>query len=69
MREMRNCCCFCHKKSEEKGLLGRLRRRRSDAIKTDVKEKGLEGVCWISLAQNSDNCRAAERIIMNLRGT
>jgi len=55
MGEMRNCCSFVQKKLEAKRPPGRARLRWKDAIKVDVKYKGLEGVYWVNLAQDSDN--------------
>ena len=57
MGEMRNFCNFDQKKPEAKGPLGRPRRSLKDTIKMGVKDRGLEGVYWINLAQDSDNCR------------
>jgi len=55
MGEVRDCSSFGQKNPEEKGPLGRPRRRWKDAIKVDVKGKGLEDVYWINLIQDSDN--------------
>jgi hypothetical protein len=41
-------------KSEEKVPLGRLRRRRVNNIKTDVRKIGWDGMDWIDLAQDRD---------------
>jgi hypothetical protein len=49
---------FWSEKARRKGPLGRPRRRWKIAIKVDVKDKGLEGVYWINLAQDCDNCWA-----------
>jgi hypothetical protein len=41
--------------AEEKGPLGRLRRRWVDNIKIYLREIGWDGVDWIDLAQDRDN--------------
>jgi hypothetical protein len=38
-----------------------------DNIKTDLKEKGLDVMDWIDLAQNRDKWRALVNRIMNLQ--
>lgn len=38
-------------KTKVSKLLGRLRRRRADVIKSGLKEMGWEGVAWIHVAQ------------------
>jgi hypothetical protein len=45
-------------KPEGKRPLGRPRRRRVDNIKMDLREIGWDGMDWIDLAQNRDQCRA-----------
>jgi hypothetical protein len=44
-------------KQEEKRPLGRPR-LRWDNIRMDIREVGWEGVDWMLLAQNKDQCRA-----------
>ena len=52
-----------------KRLLGRLRRRREDNIRTDVKAAaGLwKGMNWIDLAQDTDKCWAVVNTVMNIQ--
>jgi len=38
-----------------------------DNIKIDLREKGLEGVDWIHLAQDRDQWRAVVNMAINLR--
>jgi hypothetical protein len=52
---------------EGKRPLGRPRRRWVDNIKMDLKEIGWDGINWIDLTQNRDQCRALMNTIMNLR--
>jgi hypothetical protein len=47
--------------------LGRPRRRWVDNIKIDLREVGWDGLDWIDLAQNMDQCGALVNTIMNLR--
>ena len=55
------------RKPEEKGPLGRLRRRWEGNIKMDLKEVGCESMDWIELAQDKESCRALLNAVMNLR--
>jgi hypothetical protein len=52
-------------KSEEKRPLGRLRRRRVDIIKMDLREIGWGVTVWIDLAQDRDQWRALVNTVMN----
>jgi hypothetical protein len=45
-------------KPEGKRPLGRPRRRWVDNIKMDLRERGWDGVDWIDMAQDRDQCRA-----------
>jgi hypothetical protein len=49
MGEKRNACRILVGKPEGKRPLGRSRRRWVDNIKTDLREIGLDGMCWIRL--------------------
>jgi len=53
-------------KSEEKGPLGRRRRRWEDNIKMDLREVGGVGD-WIELVQDRARWRALVNTVMNLR--
>jgi hypothetical protein len=52
---------------EGKRPLGRPRRRWEDNIKLDLREIGIDGVNWISLAQNGVQWRAFVNTVMDLR--
>jgi hypothetical protein len=54
-------------KPQGKKLLGRPRRKWVENIKMDLKERGLEGVDWISVARKRDQWRALVNTVMNLR--
>jgi hypothetical protein len=54
-------------KPEGKRPLGRARRRWVDNIKMDLRETGWDGIDWIVLAQDRDQCRALVNTVMNLR--
>jgi hypothetical protein len=47
--------------------LGRLRQRWVDNIRMDLGEIGWDGVDWIDVAEDSDQLRALENTVMNLR--
>jgi len=47
--------------------LGRCRRRWENNMRMDVRGRGWESMCWIHLAQNTDQWRAAVITVMNLR--
>ena len=54
-------------KPEEKGPIGRPRRRWDDNIKMDLQEVGCGGMDWIELAHDRDRWQALVNAIMNLR--
>jgi hypothetical protein len=47
--------------------LGRPRRRWVDNIKMDLRNIGWDGMDWIDLTQDRDQCRALVNTVMNLR--
>jgi hypothetical protein len=53
-------------KPEEKSPLGRPRLRWVDNIKTDLRERGWDGMDWIDLAQDRDQWRTLVNTVMNL---
>jgi 3-oxoacyl-ACP reductase-like protein len=53
-------------KTEEKGPLGRPRRRWEDNIKMDLHEVGCGGMDWIGLAQDRDRWRELVNPMINL---
>jgi hypothetical protein len=52
---------------ERKRPLGRPRRRCVGNIKMDFREIGWDGMDWIDLVQDRDQCRALVNAVMNLR--
>jgi 3-oxoacyl-ACP reductase-like protein len=54
-------------KHEEKGPLGRPRRRWEDNIKMDLMEVGCGVMAWIGLAHDRDRRRELVNAVMNLR--
>jgi hypothetical protein len=54
-------------KPEEKRPLGRPRRRWVDNIKPDLREIAWGDMDWIDLAQDRDQWRALENMVMNLQ--
>jgi hypothetical protein len=52
---------------EGKRPLGRPRLRCVDKIKMDLREIGWDGMNWIDLAQDRDQCGALVNAVMNLR--
>jgi hypothetical protein len=52
---------------EGKRPLGRQRSRWVDNIKMDLREIGWDGVEWIDMAQDRDQCRALVNTELNLR--
>jgi hypothetical protein len=52
---------------ESKGPLGRPRRKWEDNIKMDLRERGIDMVNWIWLAQDRVQRRAFMNTVMNLR--
>jgi hypothetical protein len=67
MGEKRNAYRILVGNPEGKRPLGRPRRGWVDNIKMDLREIGWDGGDWIDLAQDSDQCRALVRAVMNLR--
>jgi hypothetical protein len=53
--------------SQKKESLGRPRRRWVDNITIDHREIGWDGLDWIDLAQNRNQCGVFVNTIMNLR--
>jgi hypothetical protein len=53
-------------KPEEKGSLGRHRRRWEDNIKIDLQEVGSEGMNWVELALDRDRWWALVNVVMNI---
>jgi hypothetical protein len=53
-------------KPEGNKPLGRLRRRREDSIKMNLREIGWGGMDWIHLAQDRDPWRALVNMVVNL---
>jgi hypothetical protein len=51
---------------EEKGSLGRSRRRRDDGIRMDLREISWGSVEWIHLAEDRDRWRAFVSTVMKL---
>jgi hypothetical protein len=56
-------------KPEGNRPLGRVRRRRVDNIKMDLRDKRWGGMDWIDLAQDGDQWRTVVNTIMNFRVT
>jgi hypothetical protein len=54
VEKMRNGYSILVGKPEGKRPLGRLRHRREDNIKMDLRQIGWEGVDWIQLVQHGD---------------
>jgi hypothetical protein len=55
------------RKPEGKRPLGRPRHRWEDNIKLDLREKGINGVNWIQLAQGRVQWWAFVNVVMNLQ--
>jgi hypothetical protein len=66
MGERRNAYRIFVGKPEEKGQLGRPRRRWEDNIRMDLRKIRWGGMDWIDLAQDRDQWRALVNTIMNL---
>jgi hypothetical protein len=64
--EKRNVYRIFVGKPEGKRPLGRLRRRRADDIKMDLREIGWNNMDWIDLAQDRDSWKALVDTIMNV---
>jgi hypothetical protein len=54
-------------KPEGKRALGRLRPRRENNIKMDLKELDFVGMDWIELSHGRESWRALVNAVMNLR--
>jgi hypothetical protein len=67
MGEKRNAYRILAGKPEGKTPLGRARRRWVDNIKMNLREIGWDGMDWLDLVQNRDQCRALVNTVMNLR--
>jgi hypothetical protein len=67
MGETRNACRILVGEPEGKRPLGRPRRRWVDNNKMDLTEIGWDGMDWIEVAQDRDQCRALVNTMMNLR--
>jgi hypothetical protein len=67
MEEKRNAYRILVAKPEGRRPLGRPRRRWVDNIKIDLRERELDGVDSIDLAQDRDQWRALVNTVMNLR--
>jgi hypothetical protein len=67
IREKRNAYRLLVGKTEEKGPLGRPRRRWIDNIKMGLLEIGVNVVDWVGLAQDRYRWRALVNAVMNLR--
>jgi hypothetical protein len=65
--EKRNAYKIFVGKPEGKRSPGRQRRRWVDNIKMDLRGIGWNGMDWIDLAQDMNQCRALVNTVMNLR--
>jgi hypothetical protein len=68
MEAKRNAYGILVGKPEGKRLLGRPRRRWVDNIKMDLSGIGWNGMDWIDLAQNRDQCRALVNTVVHNSG-
>jgi hypothetical protein len=64
---MRNVYNILVRKSEGKRPFGRLKHRREDNIRMDLRELGWEGVDDIHLAQDRDQWWTLPKMVMNLQ--
>jgi hypothetical protein len=67
MGEMRNAYKILVGKPGTKRPLGGSRRRWENNIRMDLREIGWEGVDWMHLAEDRDQCRAVVNTVMNRR--
>jgi hypothetical protein len=65
--EKRNVYRIFVGKPEGKRPLGRLRLRWVDNTKIDLTQIGWDGVDWIDMPQERDQCRALVNTVMKLR--
>jgi hypothetical protein len=65
--EKRNAYRILMGKPERKRRLGRPKRRWVDNIEMDPREIECDGMDWIDLAQDRDQCIALVNMVMNLR--
>jgi hypothetical protein len=66
MGENRNAYRILVGKPEGKRPLGRPRRRWVYNIKVNLGETGWDGVDWIDMAQDRDQCRVLVNTVLNL---
>jgi hypothetical protein len=66
--EKRNAYRILVRKPEGRRPLRRPRHKWVDNIKIDLRETQWDGMDWIDLAQDRDQCRALVNMVMNLRG-
>jgi hypothetical protein len=67
LREERNAYRILVGKPDGMRPLERPRHRWVNNIKMDLREIGWDGMDWIVLAQDRDQCRALVNTVMNLR--
>jgi hypothetical protein len=65
-RKMRNAYNIFVGKPKGKRTLGRKRQKWECNIRMDLRETGWEGVDWMHLAQDRDQCRAVVNTVMDL---
>jgi hypothetical protein len=66
MGQKRNAYRILVGKLEGERPLGRPRHRWVDSIKMDLREIGWDGMDWMDLAQDRDQCRPLVNMVMNL---
>jgi hypothetical protein len=64
--EVRNACKRLTGNPEGKRPLRRPSHRQEENIKIDLRERGLEGVDWIDLAQDRESWQAFVNMVLNL---
>jgi hypothetical protein len=65
--EKTNTCRILVGKPEGKRPLGRPRRKWVENIKMDLRDIGWDGIDWIDLAQDMDQCRALVNTVHNIQ--
>jgi hypothetical protein len=65
--EKRNARRLLVEKLEGKRPLGRTRRRWIDKVETDLGKIGWNGMDWIDLLQDRDQCRVLVKMVRNLQ--